>query len=674
MKRPTHRPSRRISAVLGWAGVAVALGGAGMASCFDSGTRWESSPAKIVVPACEVGALRCTAPALERCEDKGSGAAWVVADDCAGQGLVCAPTLLECTKCIPDQRYCDGQDVLLCNGDGSASAYEATCAPAIGEACRSGGCLNLCSQATIDKSNVGCEYWAVDLDNAMINASSNAAAQQFAVVVSNAQPDVPTEIHIYQDDGEPGDAPAPLEIATAIIAPLNLQVFKLGPREIDGSPEGEFNTGTHTALTRHAYKVTSSFPVVAYQFNPLENANVFSNDASLLKPREALTYDTQGLSTAYVVLGWPQTIAVTDDPNTNFNPLSPIQLRAFLTIVGTREETQIRVTTKTAVVGGGPVTETPAGGVIEATLGAFDVLNLETGDFNADFTGSVIEASQPIAVFSGSEASDAPWFNKLSERRCCADHLEDQLDPIRTAGKHFAIPHTPSRTSAVVAAGADVGIVPEPDYIRFIATTTKGATIKTTLPAPDDLITLNYFGAWQEITVYGDFMAESTDPVMVSQVMSTQDAAGVKRGLPGGDPSLVIMPPVEQFRPDYVFLTPDKYAFDFVSIVAPPQAGVLLDDLAIGPDRCEVAPADGLTEEQRGSPTPPLVVYRCQLGYPVVDPLKTSPDNVAPGVQNDGVHRLVSDYPIGVEITGFDSFVSYGYAAGTELREISTPD
>ena len=32
----------------------------------------------------------------------------------------------------------------------------------------------------------------------------------------------------------------------------------------------------------------SSVPVVAYQFNPLENVNVFSNDASLLKPAEAL--------------------------------------------------------------------------------------------------------------------------------------------------------------------------------------------------------------------------------------------------------------------------------------------------------------------------------------------------------------------------------------------------
>ena len=30
--------------------------------------------------------------------------------------------------------------------------------------------------------------------------------------------------------------------------------------------------------------------------------------------------------------------------------------------------------------------------------------------------------------------------------------------------------------------------------------------------------------------------------------------------------------PIEQFRPDYVFLTPDKYAFDFIVVIAPPGA------------------------------------------------------------------------------------------------------
>ena len=643
--------------------------------CFDSGIRWqETPPPDPPPPVCVAGVQRCNLGRLERCEESGAAVAWATKDDCTQQGLVCNSGLQKCTECIGGQAACLGQQVIACNPDGTRGEVVLTCDTTQGTACRAGNCQNLCVLAKTQRSNVGCEYWAVDLDNAMIAVTSNAAAQQFAVVVSNAQPDVAAEVHIFQDDGAPGDVSAPVEIQSATIAPLNLQVFKLGPREVDGSPDGEYNTGSHTALTRHAYKITSNYPVVAYQFNPLENANVFSNDASLLKPREALTPSTQGLVPAYVVASWPQTIAATDDPNTNFNPFAPINLRAFLTIVGTAESTKVRVRTTTGVVGGGPIPATPAFGIIDATLGPFDVLNLETGDFNADFTGTVIDADGPIAVFTGGEASDAPHFATLSDRRCCADHIEDQLDPLRTMGKRFAIAHSPSRTKAVKQAGAQTGIVPEPDYVRFVAASNNGALIKTTLPKPNDEIHLLKLGDFYEVTAYRDFMVDSSDPISVAQIMASQDAAGVKRGLPGGDPSLLIEPPIEQFRADYVFLTPDKYVFDFISIVAPPDATILLDDIPLENLACESAAADGLTKKQRGSDTPPFVVYRCQLGFPAIDPLKIAPDNVTPGVQNDGVHRLVASQPVGVVVTGFDNYVSYAYAGGTELKEISTPE
>lgn len=641
-----------------------------LGSCFDKATRWEELPeGPPPPPICIAGQERCTT-AFERCVETGGIAAWSVVDDCAAKDMVCAPTLLKCTPCLPSSMGCKGQDVISCSADGQVPTLIETCDVKADIACRGGTCRHLCSLAATERSNVGCEYWAVDLDNAMIDATSNAAAQQFAVVISNPQPDVPVRVTISQDDGQPGDPPAPIEIAQTTIAPLNLQVFKLGPREVDGSPEGQYNTGTHTALTRHAYKVTSNFPVVAYQFNPLENVNVFSNDASLLKPREAFSYEGDSLRKAYVVAGWPQTIAATDNPNTNFNPLYPIHLRAFLTIVGTKEDTTVRVTTTTAVVGGGPVAETPAHGTIEMKLGAYDVLNLETGDFNADFTGSVIEADGPIAVFTGSEASDAPHFETLAARRCCADHLEDQLDPVRTAGKKFAIPHTPSRTRTVTEAGAITAIVAEPDFVRFVAASSKGAVIKTTLPAPDDVFELKYLGDFYEVTTIRDFMAESSDPVIAMQVMASQDAAGIKRGLPGGDPSIVIVPPLEQFRPDYVFLTPDKYAFDFVSVVAPITTVVALDGTPLGPENCWITPADGLSPEERGSETPPYLVYTCQLSFATINPL-TDPPTVSQGLQNDGVHRLVAGEPVGVIVTGFDAYVSYSYAGGTELREIA---
>ncbi len=648
-----------------------------LASCFDKSTRWEEvEPKPPPPPECEIDRLRCTQTAVERCEDQGeAGIVWAVANDCATAGLICVPGIYECKKCVPNQTACSGIDVVRCDDAGNETTLVATCDYTQGIACRAGNCTDLCGRAGVEKSNVGCEYWAVDLDNAMIDSTSNAAAQQFAVVVSNPHTDVVVTARIFQDDGAPGDPPAPYEIATSFIAPRNLVVFKLGPREVDGSPEGQYNTGTHTALTRHAFRIKTDFPVVAYQFNPLENVSVFSNDASLLKPREALSFGNEGaLVTSYVVAGWPQTIAITDDPDTNFSSNYPINLRAFLTIVGTQADTTIRVRTKARIVAGGPVAETPVNGLIETKIGAFDVLNLETADFNADFTGTLIDADAPIAVFTGGEASDAPKFDKLSQRRCCADHLEDQLDPIRTAGKSFAIAHNPSRTRMVNAAGALTAEIPEPDYVRFVAASKSGAKIKTTLPAPDDVIELGWLGDFREVTAYRDFMAESSEPIHVAQIMGSQDAVGVKRGLPGGDPSLLIVPPLEQARPDYVFLTPDKYAFDYITVVAPVGAGVVLDSsILLRPEVCDVQPADGLTVEERGGKEPTHYAYHCQMSFPIIDPL-TNPVTINPGNQNDGVHTLNAGVPILVNVGGFDAYVSYSYAAGTELRAIAVPE
>ncbi len=674
-----HRPSWSLALagrlpLLARLGVAYGVLLAGASCEFDLGTRWLApEPKPPVVPICELGDERCTV-ALERCEAGDDGALWVVIDDCPAQGLVCAPTLLECTECLPDQRFCDGMQVMLCDSQGGSASLVETCDASIGEACRSGGCPNLCARAQEEKSNVGCEYWAVDLDNAMISESKNAAGQQFAVVISNPQPDVGVDVQIYQDDGQPGDAPAPLEIAEVTIAPLNLRVFKLGPREVDGSPEGEFNTGSHTAHSRAAYKITSDFPVVAYQFNPLENVNVFSNDASLLKPREALTFSTTGPTLSYVVAGWPQTIAATDNPNTNFSAAHPINLRVFLTIVGTQPDTQIIVEPTTKIMGGGGIPETKAGSKLAMTIDAFDVVNLETPDLNAfaaDFTGSTIEADKPIAVFVGSEASDAPQFSDLKERRCCADHLEEQLDPVRTAGKKFALAHSPSRSRTVLEAGGDLGVALEPEFFRFVSTIRYASTvITTTLPAPDDTFELHGLGDWHEVSTTRDFLAESDQPIHVIQVMASQDAANVPRGLPGGDPSLVVVPPREQYRNDYVFLTPDKYAFDFVTIVAPPEATVVLDEVALDGQLCIITPTDGLTEEERGDQPLELITYTCQLSFATIE---VATGIVLPGQQNDGVHRLTSSYPLGVTVFGFDAYVSYAYAAGTELREIAPP-
>jgi len=639
---------------------------------YDSGSRWIAQKAS--APVCTLGVSRC-APDLERCVAGEQGAHWAVVDACTSRGLICSTTLEACAVCEPNRQSCSGQTIMQCDSTGSEQTALDTCDPSNRQVCREGSCVNLCSVASQRRSNVGCEYFAVDLDNAKINDTLNAAAQQFAIVISNPETDVATEVTIEQDDTEPGQKNKPKSVVTATIPPFNLRVFKLGPREVDGSPPGEFDTGTHTALTRHAYRIHSTFPVVAYQFNPLENVNVFSNDASLLKPTEALTPLGDDLEPAYVVLGWPQTIANSSDPDTNFSPQNPVSLRAFLTLVGTTPNTHVRVDSSTRILGGGTIPATPKGGSLEFELSPFDVLNLETDDFNADFTGSLISSDAALVVFSGSEASDAPFFEKLAARKCCADHLEEQLDPIRTSGQNFVATVSPSRTAALAKAGAPVGEAEQDEYFRVIATTEAGARVTTSLSGEFQSFELGERGSFVTIPSAHHFTLKSDAPVMLSSVSPSQQDANVPTGFPGGDPSLIIVPPIEQFRNSYVFLTPDKYAFDFIRIVAPRDAVVVLDGRSVDEIAgCTAHDADGITDEARRKTVgpSPFTVYECQISFPIIDPNKVAPGNLSPGAQNDGVHRVESNAKVGVLVDGFDSYVSYAYAAGTELEFIVT--
>jgi hypothetical protein len=619
-------------------------------------------------PACALGSTRCDGQRLETCVGDAQFPGWQLTDDCASIGLQCSAALAACTECNPGAVACQTESAVSCDNAGHWQVT-ATCDLAHGIACRVGSCVPLCEEASAQQSNIGCEYWAADLDNAYLSPSDNAAAQQYAVVVSNVQDNVPATVSVDQDDSAPGDATHTLHtVAKAVVAPRNLQVFKLGPREVDGSADGTFNTGTGTALTRHAYRVTSNVPIVAYQFNPLTNVQVFSNDASQLLPVSGLN---SGVGNAYVVPGWPQTLAITSDPSTNWG----IDLRAFLAIIATRPDTHVSIQSAARVIPGGPFPNGIAkGATAQATLQPFEVLNLETGDFNADFTGSLIDADQPIAVFPGSECSDSPSFTKKADRFCCCDHLEHQTTPARAVGKSYVLAKMPNRTSAVIAAGGDIGPIDETEYYRVVAVEDGTTHVTTTLQSPWDAFDLNGKGDAQLVPSKNDFLLDASQSAIVLQVQASQEAAGVPitNGLPGGDPSTMIPAPREQWRSDYVMLTPDKYVFDYLVVVAPSDAHVYVDGMALDTTNSDVTPSDGLSTMERGSPTPPYWTYRYQLSYPIIDPTKPPPGNVRVGKQNDGVHHIQADEPVGVIAYGFDLRVSYAYSGGTQLTIINT--
>ncbi len=621
---------------------------------------------------CEPGTYKCESNTALRCVRDGTG--YVVTSDCVARGLKCTPK--GCLFCDPGSHSCQGSKVMKCKEDGSGFETKAvhSCDAKKGMICSNNTCVNACKLAVSNRSYVGCEYWAADLDNAVVS-SGNAASQQFAVVVSNPST-LAAEVKVSINEALPGKAVKLKQVTKRTVKPNDLEIILLQPREVDGSPPGQYDTGGGTALTSNAYKIESSAPIIAYQFNPLSNAGVFSNDASLLVPATALTTDSSESGASYLVMGWPQTIATTKNPKTNFG----VDLRAFLTIVGTREKTSVKVSLTTAIIGDktGKVRAAKKGDTISYTLGPYDVLNLETGDFAADFTGTRITADRPVVVFSGSEASDVPDFQDLTTRKCCADHLEHQLFPTTTLGRTFIGLKTPSRTEALSKAGATVSVnKKEKEYFRILSA---GEFVKVTtnLVSP-----FNYFSVanrkYAQLTVDRDFTIQASGPVVVGQFVAGQDEAGIPSSLPGGDPSFILLPPVEQFRKEYLFLTPNKYAFDYVLIAAPRGAKVTLDGRALKAG-CDTATGNKIccSWSNVGSVRRPgekadtfYEAYKCQLSFPIVQSGSTPPDNLLDGEQNDGVHSLKANVPVGLVVYGFDAYVSYGYPGGTDLALIN---
>ena len=614
---------------------------------------------------CESGTKVCLENKYQECGD--DGRTWVELDDCAAADQICIVGM-GCSACFPGARTCLEQDIVRCRPDGSGYDVLATCDGAAQETCFGGDCLDACELAAVSRDYEGCEYWAVDLDNAVVATQGAASAQQYSIVVSNASAlDADVRVEIMCTDADAARPATPCTVGqpyTVVgpvrLAPGDLRILDLDPREVDGSSRPELNDGPGTFKSKHAYRIVSNAPLIAYQFNPLENVGVFSNDASLLLPSEAL-------SSSYLVASWPQTLARTEQSETN----AGIDLRAFLTIVGLEDDTTVEVRLSTAILGGGGLGPAAAGEVITFTLDRFEVANLESDGFNADFTGSSVFArdNKRIAVFTGSEASDAPRFDTLATRSCCADHLEEQVFPLDSFGTHFVLTKTPLRSRLVDAAGWDVAVVPdEPEYWRILAAE-DGTVVRTTLPVPQDEIVLAR-AASVILEAERDFLMTSSAPIAVLQVPASQQATGIPSTLadgqrpPGGDPSLIWVPPVEQWRNRYLFLVPNKYAFDFLLIAAPATTRLYYDNLPIDMVlTCERDPI-GLQAPPDGGPPVEYVATRCQLSFPMPG---------GPGLQDDGVHLLTSEggERFGLIVWGWDSFVSYGYPGGSNVDRIN---
>jgi hypothetical protein len=299
-----------------------------------------------------------------------------------------------------------------------------------------------------------------------------------------------------------------------------------------------------SGLSTSGYRVTSNMPIVAYQFNPLDNADVFSNDGSLLIPRHA--FDIR-----YIALTWP---TLARRPETN-------DYNSYTTVVAWEDGTEIRVIPSTNVRPGAGFAAIAAGTPTTFTLDAYQVLNLEAGA-DGDMTGTIIEAvdgTSTFGVFAGHEA----MIIQNTSSSCCADHVEEMMFPTSTWGQEYVVARSKSRG------------MNEADVIRVLAQA-DGTTVSVNPPISPACPTLGV-GQYCEFDIMGDVEISASQPILVGHYLKSVIVSGFGGSMGTGDPALSLAVPTEQFRTTHTFLVPSQYKEQFISVVTPAGSTVLLD-------------------------------------------------------------------------------------------------
>ncbi|MEC8024208.1 MAG: hypothetical protein VX223_09765, partial [Myxococcota bacterium] len=563
-------------------------------------------------------------------------------DSICGDGETCqynqcigaAPDCANIFDCESPNKLCISGECLSCESDSECGPYDA---------CIDGQCASPCHASAAEQdgysygalcstwkyidcetgTSIGCSFVALDLQNAQ---SGGAGAQnaQFAIVVSNVANAVANVTVTLPDS----------TLQTAAILPKSLKVFEL--------PAAWSLSGT--SVSTSAFEITSDVPVAAYQFNPYDN-DAFSADASVLLP-------TTSNGVEYYIASKPS--------NDNFG--------AYFAVVATSPgETGVTVYSKCSTAGGGGLSPLSPNTTGAFTLTEGQVANVVTLGADQDLTGTRIVATQPIAVFSGHTAT-------TTANKGYSDHIEQQMAPTGVWGaKHLVGRSEPRGT--------------EPEYVRVIASQDGTSVALTPSVTSPNTKTLNAGDYW-EFTTYTDVLVTTSQPVMVVQLLAssneiskigeacttasecdslylceqgatlspectppscTSDAncpaghlcleldplSGEKSCYPIGDPALILVSPVSQWLPYYVFFMPSNYAEDYVTITTELGTEVVLDGVLIPASSFTAVPGTG------------YVVHRQML--------------------TDGVHEVSGNGPLSSSVYGYDRDVSYGYPGGLGL-------
>lgn len=533
---------------------------------------------------CVPGERRCIAessPLVESCAPDGRG---YVRDACP-DGTICRDSRCAPFTCAANFPVCVGLTAsATCAPDGRSVQGITQCGE--GLSCRAGVCVDLCEVAAAERSYIGCDYIARDLPN-LLSQDPQTRDHPFAIVVANPHPLLPARVELLRTDrpGQPVGLIDELRVRPASgyqgVSAVNVrsELFSVtGNRPLtveDTSlvlPPG----GAAALLIDRVQggaapiRIKSDRPVVAYQYNPYCCNFTATNDASLLLP-------TSTLGTRYRVVGYP---------SMEFN--GGLFSSSYISIIAADRPATVRITHTSDLrrVSGAPA----QGRALSFTLEPYQEALIETDE---DPTGASISSDVPVSVFVGHLCTNVP----MTQFAC--DHLEDQLPPADSLGTRYLLPPVLSR--------GDVGAPEALDGVYWQIVADEDAILRFDPP-------LSSFTSWmppshtgarlcRELEIDGvvnlatgqhcelgllraPVSVESDRTIGIAGVLSGHESTGKKfYGSQAGDPSLFMLPPIEQIRTSYAFVNPPTYKRTFATVAIPAGTPLVLDGRQLEDER-----------------------------------------------------------------------------------------
>ncbi|HEX8791664.1 MAG TPA: IgGFc-binding protein [Polyangiaceae bacterium] len=559
----------------------------------------------------------------------------------------------------------DGKSVVSCVTGQTVQ----TCAS--GTTCLDGQCVDACGAAALEKSTIGCDYYAVDPD--VIQEGQGAC---FAVYIANTSSN-PVSINLEKDnltydatavsaipqgDGKaityaplPNGQIPPGQIAIVFLTqapnPIgNMAVTCPVTPAINGTDSSVHGTGLGSA-----FHITTSQPVVAYDIFPYGGGDAAMTSATLLIPTSA--WDTN-----YVAV--------------NAFPQSQIAMSAgampSLDIIAMEDGTTVTMAPTVAVQPGNGVPGGQANTPQTYMLNKGQLLQFTQAE---ELTGSPIQSNKPIGVWGAASCLN------IDVNTCCCDSAHQQLPPVKALGIEYTGVRYRNRqdeggttADGGVADGGGITVPEEMPPWRLVGAV-NGTQLTWEPSTPQGAPTTLNLGTIATFNAAGPFVVKSQDaqhPFYMSAHMTgceTIFSASDCRG----DAEFVDVVPAAQWLSSYTFFTDPTYPETNLVVVRHQDKGKFAD-----------VNLDCAGTLGGWKPIDQADTYE----YTRIDLVRH--DFIQQGNCDNGRHVMTSSVPFGLTVWGWGSAetggaynlpqapgfytqaVSYAYPAGASVAPINT--